>query len=562
MTEHLRQPGAPGRPVTSHAPLTWGSALPAGPAAHLRAEGVHVVRGGRTLLRDVHLTVSVGTRLALVGENGRGKTTLLHVLAGLVRPEAGTVERTGTIGLAEQALAVRSGETVGTVVAAATHDSRDALADLDRTTQALADGRPGADTAYARALERATRLAAWDAERRVDVALAGLAACTDRDRPLASLSVGQRYRVRLACLLGASHDILLLDEPTNHLDAASLGFLTDRLHAHPGGVVVVTHDRGLLRDVAEEFLDLDPSPDGRPQRFAGGYDAWREGRAGARARWVQEHEAQVAEQARLSAAVDQARDRLSTGWRPEKGHGKHLRQSRAPGVVQSLHRRVAELDAHRVTVPEPPPELRWPELPTRTGMPIVRAVGVTVAGRLERPVDVILEGGDRLLVTGPNGAGKSTLLAVLTGELEPTSGSVTRSSGARMALVGQEVPAWPAGLTARALFERHVGRLVSSGFVGEHEVVPLGATGLLDREAVRTPVERLSLGQQRRLDLALALAGRPHLLVLDEPTNHLSAALVDDLTAAWASTPAALVVATHDRQMLRDLDGWPRLDVG
>ena len=565
MTKRLaHHPTAASPRDTMHPPPTptLGTDLPAGSSAHLRAEGIQVVRGGRTVLHDVHVTVSRGTRLALVGENGRGKTTLLHVLAGLVRPDAGSVERAGTIGLAQQALEVRSGETVGTVVATAIHDSQRALADLEKATEALAEGRPGADTAYAQSLEAATRLDAWDAERRVDVALAGLDACTDRDRPLASLSVGQRYRVRLACLLGASHDLLLLDEPTNHLDAASLGFLTERLRAHHGGVVVVTHDRGLLRDVAEEFLDLDPSADGRPLRFSGGYDAWRAGRSAARERWVQEHEAQVAEHARLATAVDQARDRLSTGWRPEKGHGRHERQTRAPGVVQSLHRRVSELEAHRVTVPEPPPELRWPNLPTRTGMPLVRATGVAVAGRLDAPVDLVVEGGDRLLVTGPNGAGKSTLLALLAGRLGPTAGSVARSPGVRVALVGQEVPDWPVGMSAREVFERHAGRLVSTGVVAERDVVPLGATGLLDREAARTPVERMSLGQQRRLDLALALAGRPHLVVLDEPTNHLSALLVDELTAAWGATPAALVVATHDRQMLRDLDGWSAVVVG
>ncbi|RLP97128.1 ABC transporter ATP-binding protein [Micromonospora sp. BL1] len=511
------------------------------------------------MLSDVGVTVSAGSRLAVVGENGRGKTTLLHVLAGIIAPDQGTVERLGTIGVARQHLEARNGETVGTLIHEAVRESERALRALDAAADALAEGRAGADDAYATALDAATRLDAWDAQRRVDVALAGLDACPDRDRPLATLSVGQRYRVRLACLLGARVDLLMLDEPTNHLDADSLAFLTARLREHPGGVVLVTHDRALLRDVATEFLDLDPSADGRPRRYAGDYAAWQDGRSRDFAHWVRDHEAQQAEQQRLADAVREAQGRLSTGWRPEKGHGKHQRQSRAPGLVQALRRRQEALDAHRITVPEPPQPLRWPPLDTRAGLPILRCHDVTVTGRLRTPVTLTLDGGDRLLVTGPNGAGKSTLLSVLAGDLAPSTGEVRHPSGARVAYLGQEVPDWPSGMLAHDLYEQHVGRLRSTGRLGSGTPLPLGATNLLDAEARRTPVGRMSLGQQRRLNLALRLAERPDLLILDEPTNHLSAPLVDDLTAALLTTRAAVVVATHDRQMLHDLAAWPTL---
>ncbi|MEU5551103.1 ATP-binding cassette domain-containing protein [Micromonospora sp. NPDC047793] len=536
--------------------------LPAGDRAHVRAEGVRVVLGGRVVLSDVSVTVSARSRLAVVGENGRGKTTLLRVLIGEITPDQGTVERVGTLGVARQALEARSGETVGTLVAAAIRESQEAVRALDDAATGLAEGRPGADTAYAVALDAATRLDAWDAERRVDVALAGLDACPDRQRPLSTLSVGQRYRVRLACLLGARHDLLMLDEPTNHLDADSLAFLTLRLRQHAGGVVLVSHDRALLGDVAEEFLDLDPSEDGRPRVFAGGYAGWQEGRRRERERWLHDYEAQQAEHQRLAEAVNEARQRLSTGWRPEKGHGKHQRQSRAPGVVQALRRRQEDLDAHRLTVPEPPLRLRWPELRTRPGAPLLRCDDVTVAGRLHQPVTLTLDGGERLLVTGPNGAGKSTLLEVLAQNLEPSTGAVRHLGRARVAYLGQEVPAWPSTALARDLYDQHVGRLQSAGRLREADRLPLGATHLLDREALRTPVGRMSQGQQRRLNLALRLAELPDLLILDEPTNHLSALLVDELTAALRETPAAVVVATHDRQMLADLADWQILSLG
>ncbi|MFY1694583.1 MULTISPECIES: ATP-binding cassette domain-containing protein [unclassified Solwaraspora] len=371
--------------LTSASDLGWGSGLPAGDRAHVRADGLHVVLGGRAVLADVSVVVSATSRLAIVGENGRGKTTLLHVLAGIIRPDQGTVRRVGTFGVARQTLPAYAGETVGDLTMGAIRASQRALRALDEASTAIAQGRPGADEAYATALDAATRLDAWDAHRRVDVALAGLDACPDRSRPLSTLSVGQRYRVRLACVLGAYYDLLMLDEPTNHLDV-------------------------------------------------------------------------------------------------------------------------------------------------RPGLPLLRCHDVTVAARLSRPVTVELDGGDRLLVTGPNGAGKSTLLAVLAAHLAPSGGSVTHLPPARVAYLGQEVPPWPAD-----------------------------PTGLLDRTASGTPVGRMSHGQQRRLDLALRLAQRPNLLILDEPTNHLSAVLVDELTTALLATPAAVVVATHDRQLLDDLSGWPTL---
>lgn len=260
--------------------------------------------------------------------------------------------------------------------------------------------------------------------------------------------------------------------------------------------------------------------------------------------------------------MSRARDRLSTGWRPDKGTGKHQRQSRAPGVVQALNRRQDALEAHRIDVPEPPPTLRWPDLGIRARTPQLRAHDVTVEGRLAAPIDVTLDGGDRLLVTGPNGAGKSTLLAVLAGSLQPTHGRLWRANDTRVALITQETTEHDPELTAREVYAHHVGRLVARAALRDADIVPLGALGLLDSAAMRTPTARLSQGQQRRLDLALALAERPGLILLDEPTNHLSSALVDELTDAIRATSAAIVVATHDRQLLTDLADWPRLDIG
>jgi ATPase subunit of ABC transporter with duplicated ATPase domains len=168
---------------------------------------------------------------------------------------------------------------VGQAVAEAIAQPLAAVAALDAAAVSLAAGVTGAEERYAAALEHAEVLDAWDAERRVQIALEALDAETDPARRLDDLSVGQRYRVRLACLLGADDDFLLLDEPTNHLDRSGLEFLTTQLRSRNGGVVVVTHDRALLSDVAETIVDLDPTPDDQVRVYGNGYAGYR--RAGA-----------------------------------------------------------------------------------------------------------------------------------------------------------------------------------------------------------------------------------------------------------------------------------------
>ncbi len=531
---------------------------PARSRAQIVVSEASIALGGRPVLTSVDLTATPASRIAIVGENGRGKTTLLHLLAGRLTPDVGSVSRVGTLELAQQGLSTADQRTVGEAVADAVADSLAALSALDAAGLALADGDEAAFQRYAAALERAELLDAWDAERRVRIALDALEAEPDWSRRLSELSVGQRYRVRLACLLGSDADFLLLDEPTNHLDSDGLEFLTQQLRDRAGGVVVVSHDRALLADVALTIVDLDPTPDNRPRGYGGGYDGYREGRRAVRERWEQDFDRQQLERARLADDLSAAQNRLITGWRPEKGTGKHQRATRAGALVQNVQRRRSALEAHPVTVPEPPHPLRFPDLPARTGAALLTADDVTVAGRLSAPASVVLQGGSRLVVTGPNGAGKSTLLAVLAGELDATTGRVHRSPAARIALLHQE-SALPPQRRAGEVYAEHVGTLVSTGRLPSEHAVGLAALGLLRPQEAGKRIGELSVGQQRRLDLALALASCPHLLLLDEPTNHLSIALVDELTQALRCTAAAVVLSSHDRQLLRDVDDWPRL---
>lgn len=168
-------------------------------------------------------------------------------------------------------------------------------------------------------------------------------------------------------------------------------------------------------------------------------------------------------------------------------------------------------------------------------------------------------------MTGPNGSGKSTFLAALAGLVPLDRGTRSVVDGARLGVVAQEGPALPPEAEDRTGFDEYAREaldLLDAGRLDPDHLVPVAFLGLLTEEDLERPLRELSAGQRRRFDLARALLAAPHVLVLDEPTNHLSIDLVDELTQALRVTPAAVVVATHDRRMREDLDDWPRLELG
>jgi macrolide transport system ATP-binding/permease protein len=549
---------------------------------------------GRPVLDGVSLRVSDGTRLGVVGENGSGKSTLLHLLGGDLLPSRGEVRRKGSVALVEQELATAPGETVGDLVRRTLAGLRTLAAEIEKEAASF-DHETGDLRRLSGLLARAEHLAAWDADRRVDVALTRLGAVRDAGRRLDTLSVGQRYRVRLACRLAERADLLLLDEPTNHLDDSAIEFLTGELVAWRGGVVVVTHDRELLDDVATAILDLDPSMDGKPVLYGQpGYLAYRFAKNQALHRWRQRYRAEQERARVLAERLDASYEGLSDEWRPAKGSQKHRRATRARIHVKAADRLVEKLEAEAVEVPVPPVRLAFPDLPAMSpgwdpGDPLVElrsprvvADPSTGSGRRDGGVRVDLPGtrvaippSGRLLVVGPNGAGKSTLLAALAGRVPLARGTRSVTAGARLGVVGQETSGGTSDATGRPAagtadgaapsgFDAYAAEaleLLQRGELDPEHVVPVAALGLLSEEDLERPLAELSAGQRRRFELARALLHAPHLLLLDEPTNHLSVDLVDELTRALVATPAAVVVATHDRRMRADLADWPVLDL-
>ena len=532
----------------------------------LVAEGVTFGYPGRPVLDRLDLVVAAGTRLGLVGENGSGKTTLLRVLAGELVPQAGQVRRHGTLAVVGQELGAPAGATVGDIVERSLGAARAASDELAAAIAAF-DHDVGDTGWLAAAVARYEQMAAWDAPRRADEALTRFDAPRDLDRELATLPVGERYRVRLAASLAERADLLLLDEPTNHLDDSGVDYLTGQLRDWPGALVVVTHDRQLLDDVMTGILDLDPAMDGRPALYgATRYADYLFAKDQMLRRWRARYRMERKRAAALAERLDESYEGLSDAWRPPKGSQGHRRATRARSQVKTVDRAMQRLEREAVAVPVPPPALTFPDLPatprgTAAGTLLeVRAPRVT--GRLDLPGRrIALPPCGRLLVTGPNGSGKSTLLAVIAGTLAPDRGSREVAPGVRLGVLAQEKDDEPTGSSFDA-YARHALQLLDAGALDPDELVPVAALGLLSEEDLDRPLADLSVGQRRRFDLARALLHAPHVLVLDEPTNHLSVALVDELTVALRATSAAVVVATHDRRMRADLADWPQLELG
>ncbi|GAA2385581.1 ABC transporter ATP-binding protein [Catellatospora methionotrophica] len=507
--------------------------------------------GDRRVLDGVSLTVSPGRRIGLVGENGAGKSTLLRLLAGADLPDSGTVTRPGDIGLLHQELPYSPGDTIGDVLAEALRESRELLALLDE----LAGDLSGPDrlTAYGDALARAEQIDAWDAQRRAALVMHGLGlADLAHTRTLGTLSGGQRSRVALAALLVRRPAAMLLDEPTNHLDDEAVAFVEQQLRQLPGVVVVASHDRVFLDEVCTDIVDLDPSDDahGGLVRYGGAYTAYVQAKRAQRARWERAYADQQDELAALRLSAATTARQVAPGRAPRdadkmgyKFHGARV-QSQVSRRVRNAEQRLAVLE--RDPVRRPPALLHF-QAPALTsaetgGDRALTLRGVHVPGRLRLDrLDLAPDG--RLLITGPNGAGKSTLLAVLAGQLRPTEGSVTRRRGLRVGLLAQDDRFDDPHATPRALYER------------THAAVPLIELGLVAPRDLDRPVGALSVGQRRRVALALLIADPPHLLLLDEPTNHLSPALADELEDALGRAPGAIVVASHDRWLRRHWAG-------
>ncbi|MGW7516548.1 ABC-F family ATP-binding cassette domain-containing protein [Streptomyces sp. NPDC054796] len=536
-------------------------------SATLLARDLAAGHGPRSLFTGLGLVVAPGDVIGLVGANGAGKSTLLRLLAGLDEPEEGSVQLTpptATVGHLPQEPERREGETVRGFLARRTGVAR-AQADLDAGAQALADGSPGADDAYAVALDRWLALGAADLDERAEEVTAQLGLDTGLDRPMTALSGGQAARASLASLLLSRYDVFLLDEPTNDLDLDGLRRLESFVTGLRAGTVLVSHDREFLARTVTGVLEIDLAQQ-RVGLFGGGYEAYLEERERARRHAREEYE----EYAETRASLE-ARARTQRGWmdkgvrnarRKAPDGDKLLRNARIEATEkQASKARQTDRMIERLDVVEEPRK-EWELRMEIASAPRSGAVVATLRGaRVRRgdfvlgPVDLQIDWRDRVAITGANGSGKSTLLATLLERLTPDEGTATLGSGV---VVGEIDQARRLFFGEEALLDAF--RAAVPGLEPADVRTLLAKFGLKADHVLR-PAVTLSPGERTRAALAQLQGRGVNLLVLDEPTNHLDLPAIEQLESALASYEGTLLLVTHDRRMLSAVEVTRRLDV-
>ncbi len=538
--------------------------------ASLVATGLGAAHGERVLFADLDLVVAPGDVVGLVGVNGSGKSTLLRMLAGLRRPDAGSIALSppdAAVGYLPQDRAGAAGETVAGYVARRTGVAAAEQA-MDEAAIALGEGVPGADDRYAAALERWLALGGADlAERAADLARdVGLE--RELDAEVASLSGGQAARAGLLSLLASRFDIVLLDEPTNDLDLAGLDRL-ERFAAElrDSGVatVVVSHDREFLARTVTRVVELDLAQH-KIRQVDGGYRAYLVEREVERRHEREAYDEYAQRKQDLSERAHMQRAWMEKGVanarRKSKDNDKIGRKFRSEATEkQAAKARQTERLIERLDeVAEPRKEWRLQmsiATAPRSGTVVAFARDAVVrrGGFTLGPVTVQVDWADRVAITGANGAGKTTLLQVLLGRLAPDSGEAGPGSG----VVVGEIDQARAVLDTTAPLRRAVGDALPE--LDDAAVRTLLAKFGLRAAHVERPADSLSPGERTRAGLALLQGRGVNLLVLDEPTNHLDLAAIEQLESALESFDGTLLLVTHDRQLLDAVRVTRRLDV-
>ncbi|MFF8308427.1 ABC-F family ATP-binding cassette domain-containing protein [Streptomyces lydicus] len=536
-------------------------------SATLVAKDLAAGHGERVLFSGLDLVVAPGDVIGLVGANGAGKSTLLRLLAGLDTPEEGKLSLsppTATVGHLPQEPDRRPGETVRAFLARRTGVSAAQRA-LDDATQALVEERPGADDAYATALERWLALGAADLDERAEETAAQLGLSIGLDQPMTALSGGQAARASLASLLLSRYDVFLLDEPTNDLDLDGLQRLESFVTGLRAGTVLVSHDREFLTRTVNRVVELDLAQQ-QVNSYGGGYASYLEERERARRHAREQYEEYADTRAALETRAHTQRNWMEKGVKNARRKAPDNDKIGRKGRVEATEKQAAKAKQtqrliERMEVVEEPRK-EWELRMEIAAAPRAGAVVATLRGAGVRrgdftfgPVDLQIDWADRVAITGPNGSGKSTLLAALLGRLPLDAGQATLGPGVVVGEVDQARGLFLGDEPLMDAFRASVPDLSPA------DVRTLLAKFGLKAAHVQRPARTLSPGERTRAALALLQGRGVNLLVLDEPTNHLDLPAIEQLESALASYRGTLLLVTHDRRMLKAVHTTRRIGV-
>ncbi len=508
----------------------------------LAATDITIHRGADAILERVSLTVTPGSRIGVVGPNGRGKTTLLRALAGLEPLDGGSITRnpqTLRVGYLPQERDLSPNETVRSYLA-----RRTGVGEVEATLAALEanlEREPSAAEAHAEALDLFLALGGADFDGRARGVLADVGLEAPLDRPAGALSGGEKGRAALASILLARFDVFLLDEPTNDLDFDGLALLERFLLGIQGGVVLVSHDRAVLDRTVNRIVELE-SGTHRVHHYAGGWSEFEAAREHARAEHERAFSRWSEERGRFAQLHQDRREQARAGGKQANRRGTHALMSK----TRAAARRLEWLEGDRVEKPWQPWELQL-DLASqgRSGDLVVSLEGAVLERGSFRlgPIDVHIAWGEQISIVGPNGSGKTTLLDGLLGRLPLAAGSRRVGPSVVFGEIGQ----------ARALFppaEPLLGSFCAAAGILEGEARTLLAKFDLYASHVLRPAGSLSPGERTRAELAVQAARGAGCLVLDEPTNHLDLPAVEELERALSLYDGTLILVTHDRRFL------------
>ncbi|MBA8794234.1 ATPase subunit of ABC transporter with duplicated ATPase domains [Friedmanniella endophytica] len=505
----------------------------------LTVRELEVRAGARLLLEHTSFQVGPGDKIGLVGRNGAGKTTLTKIVAGEAQPASGSVTRTGPIGYLPQDPRTGDLETLARDRILAARGLDQVLLRLRKAEQRMGsddeDERDRAMSAYARADAELNAAGGYAAESEA-ARIAGNLGLPERvlGQPLRTLSGGQRRRVELARILFSDAETLLLDEPTNHLDADSISWLRTFLAGYTGGLMVISHDTGLLEATVNKVFHLDAN---RAELDVYAMD-WK--------RYLLQRETDEKRRRRERQNAERKADQLLT--QAAKMGAKATKAVAAQNMARRAERLLAGLEAERAS--DKVAKIRFPD-PAPCGRTPLTAEDLSKSyGSLEvfTGVDLAIDRGSQVVILGLNGAGKTTLLRMLAGLEPPDTGQVNPGHGLRLGYYAQEHETIDVGRTVLENMKTAAPEL------NETDVRKMLGSFLFSGEDVDKPARVLSGGEKTRLALAMLVVSAANVLLLDEPTNNLDPASRAEVLSAIRSYGGAIVLVTHDEGAVEALE--------